>query len=167
MPGTRQEMAEERVQLVVFRLGEEEFGVNILQTRGIHRPPKITVLPKMPDFVEGVFNLAGEIIPIVDLRRRFGLGQTAKTADSRIVIVEVANAKVGLIVDMVTETLWVSWDIVAPPPAAVASIEAEYIQGIAKLEGRLLILLDLEHILTAGEHAQVAELGAEVRQAAV
>lgn len=153
-------MADERVQLVVFHLGEEEFGVNILQTRGIHRLPKITALPKMPDFVEGVFDLAGEIIPVVDLRRRFGLGQTVKTADSRVVIVEVADAKVGLIVDTVSETLWVSWDIVAPPPTAVASIEAEYIRGIAKLEGRLLILLDLEHIFTASERDEVAELGA-------
>jgi purine-binding chemotaxis protein CheW len=142
---------EEILQLVTFHVDEEEFGVGILDVREINRMMEITRVPHAPAFVEGVVNLRGQVIPVVDLRKRFCLGGVERDKNTRIVVVELEETVVGFLVDSVSEVLRVPMSIVEPPPPIVGSIESEYIEGVVKLEDRLLILLDLRRLLNRGE----------------
>ena len=142
--------ADER-QLVVFQLGAELYGVEISRVHEIIRLQSVTRVPRSPAFVEGVINLRGKVIPVVDLRRRFGLPTADHTRASRIVVVEIGDQVVGIIVDGVSEVLRVSSVIVEPPSPVVAGIDSEYLHGIAKLPERLVILLDLDRILAKEE----------------
>lgn len=137
-------------QLVVFRLGPEAYGVDIGQVQGIERMQSITRVPHTPEFVQGVINLRGQVTPVLTLRTRFGLEATEHTKETRIVVVrmEGADTGVGLVVDAVEGVLRINSEQVEPPSELVASVEAEYLRGIAKIEDKLLILLDLEKILT-------------------
>jgi purine-binding chemotaxis protein CheW len=141
---------EER-QLVVFQLGAELYGVEISRVHEIIRLQSVTKVPRAPAFVEGVINLRGKVIPVVDLRRRFGLPTAEHTRASRIVVVELGDQVVGIIVDGVSEVLRVNTATVEPPSPVVAGIDSEYLHGIAKLSDRLVILLDLDRILARDE----------------
>lgn len=143
------------MQLVTFNLGKEEFAVPILQIQEINRLVDITKVPRSPDFVEGVINLRGKVIPIIDLRKRFGLPQAELGKYARIVVVNMEGRMVGLIVDSVSEVLRLSEGAIEPPPPVVAGIDSEYIRGLGKLDGRLLILLDLSKILTKEERKEL------------
>ncbi len=147
----------EMLQLVSFKIGEEEFGVDILKVQEINRVVQITQLPNAPDFIEGVMNLRGRVVPIVNLRKRFGLPAKEYDKNTRIIVVDLNGKTVGFIVDSVSEVLRVSKSVVEPPPDLVSGIDSEYITGIAKLDDRLLILLDLEKILTAEEKQTLKE----------
>ena len=139
---------EELLQLVSFRIGEEEFGVDILKVQEINRMLDITKVPNSPSFVDGVINLRGKVIPIVNLRERFGLGNRERDKDTRIVVVELSGKTVGFVVDAVSEVLRIPKSVTEPPPSIVAGINSEYITAVGKLEDRLLILLDLERVLS-------------------
>jgi len=139
------------LQLVTFHVGDEEFGVDILEVREINRMMDITRVPHAPDFVEGVINLRGQVIPVVDLRTRFHLGAVEHDKSTRIVVVELKEKVVGFLVDSVSEVLRVPRERIEPPPPIVGSIESEYLQGVIKLDDRLLILLDLHKLLSGGE----------------
>jgi purine-binding chemotaxis protein CheW len=141
---------EER-QLVVFQLGAELYGVEIARVHEIIRLQAVTRVPRAPAFVEGVINLRGKVIPVVDLRRRFGLPSAEHTRASRIVVVEIGDQVVGTIVDGVSEVLRVNTAIVEPPSPVVAGVDSEYLHGIARLPDRLVILLDLDRILAREE----------------
>jgi len=138
-------------QLVVFQLGAELYGVEISRVHEIIRLQSVTRVPKAPGFVEGVINLRGKVIPVVDLRRRFGLPTADHTRASRIVVVELGDQVVGIVVDGVSEVLRVNTATVEPPSPVVAGIDSEYLHGIAKLTDRLVILLDLDRILARDE----------------
>ena len=142
---------EKELQLVSFKLAEEEFGVEILQVKAINRMVEITPLPDAPAFVKGVINLRDKLIPVVDLRKRIGLPEHAYDKDTRIIIVELEDQWIGFVVDAVSEVLRISKRITAPPPSMAAGMEEEYITAIGKLEDRLLILLDLDKVLSTGE----------------
>lgn len=144
------------LQVVTFNLGKEEFAVPILQIQEINRLVEITRVPKSPNFVEGVINLRGKVIPVLDLRKRFGLQESELGKFARIVVVNMDGRMVGLIVDSVSEVLRLSESGVEPPPPIVAGVESEYIRGLGKIDGRLLILLDLSKILTSDEHRELA-----------
>ncbi len=148
----------ETLQLVSFKLGEEEFGVDILQVQEIIRMQNITRVPNAPHFVEGVINLRGKVIPVIDLRKRFDLGDHERDKNTRIVVVKIDDVVVGLIVDEVSEVLRISADTVEPPPPIVAGIESDFIRGVGKLEGRLLILLDLNRILSKEEQYSLQQM---------
>jgi purine-binding chemotaxis protein CheW len=135
------------LQLVSFNLGDEEYGVDILKVQEINRMVHVTRVPKAPEFVEGVINLRGKVIPIVDLRKRFGLPAKPHDKNTRIIVVDIEGRTVGLIVDGVSEVLRLSMETIEPPPSMVAGVDAEYIWGVGKLEDRLLILLDLARVL--------------------
>jgi purine-binding chemotaxis protein CheW len=139
---------EEMLQLVTFKLGSEEFALDILLVQEINRRVEITKVPKTPEFVEGVINLRGKIVPVLDLRKRFGLVGREFTAQSRIIVVNIDKRVLGLMVDSVSEVLRIPRHTVEPPPPIVAGIDATYIKGIGKFEGRLLILLDLGKVLS-------------------
>lgn len=135
-------------QLVVFELSNEFYGVDIAAVSTIIRMQEITEIPRAPEFVEGVINLRGSIIPVIDLKKRFGLPQGEQTKASRIVVVEATGQMIGMVVDAVTETLRLPHDAVEPPSPIVATIDSEYVRGVGKLENRLVILLDLDRVLT-------------------
>lgn len=143
----------ELLQLVTFVVGTEEFAVPILSVQEINRMMQITRVPQSPPFVEGVINLRGKIIPVVDLRKRFGLESKEASPENRIVVVEVPGEQggrvIGFLVDKVNEVLRVPGSIVEPPPPMVCGIDSEYVQSVGKLEDRLLILLDLGRLFGA------------------
>lgn len=143
--------SKELLQLVTFRLGNEEFSLDILRVQEIIRHMELTRVPRTPDFVDGVINLRGRVIPVLDLRKRFGLPSDEKTNETRIIVVDVDSKTVGLKVDAVSEVLRLPADTVEPAPAIVTGAESDYIKGVGKLDGRLLILLDVEKILTRTE----------------
>lgn len=149
MEDIRKKLNGSLLQLVTFSIDEEEFGVNILKVQEIIRIMEITRVPRSPEFVEGVINLRGRVIPIVDLRRRFGLAAIAHDKDTRIIIIELNSLVVGFIVDAVSEVLRIPADTVEPTPPVAAGVDSEYISGVGKLQDRLLILLDLDKLLTA------------------
>lgn len=132
------------LQIVVFELGDERYGLDIATVYEIIRHQPITAVPQAPAFVEGVINLRGRIIPVVDLRDRFGMATGALTRASRIVVAEAAGTRVGLVVDGVSEVLMVPSDAIEPTPEVAAGVEAAYLRGIAKLGERLIILLALD-----------------------
>jgi len=145
--------AEELLQLVSFKIGEEEFGVDILHVREINRMVDITRVPKSPEYVEGVINLRGKVIPIVSLRKRMGMPEKEQDKDTRIVVVELEDQLIGFVVDAVSEVLRISKRITEPPPKTATGMDVEYITGIAKMEDRLLILLNLDRLLSIGERS--------------
>lgn len=138
-------------QLVVFDLADEVYGVEINTVREIIRMQAVTSVPDAPEFIEGVMNLRGSVIPIVDLRKRFGLPAGEMTADTRVVVVDISGQGIGVIVDAVTEVLRITESSIEPASSVVTTEDSYYIQGIAKLTDRLLILLDIEKAL--GEEA--------------
>jgi purine-binding chemotaxis protein CheW len=148
--------AEREEQVVVFDLAGESYGVDIGHVQEIIRPPAITVVPRAPEYVEGVINLRGRVIPVINLRTRFGLPGTETDRASRIVVMEVGGQTVGAAVDAVSEVLRIPESIVEPPGATLSGPETAHLRGIAKLEDRLVILLDLNRILNSEESAEVA-----------
>lgn len=143
---------QETKQLVIFKLGEEEFGVDILQVREIERLGQgVTRVPKSPAFVEGVINLRGEIVPIVDLRKRFALAVKEIGSEARIIIVEVNDNQVGMIVDSVVEVIRINVSAIGIAPTITKGVETYYLSGVAKIDNRLIILLNLERALSAEE----------------
>lgn len=146
-PGQKRQ-DDELLQLVTFSIGEEEFGVNILKVQEINRTMEITKVPRSPEFVEGVINLRGKVIPIIDLRRRFGLSSKPEDKDTRIIVIEINSVIVGFVVDAVSEVLRIPASTVEPPPPVVAGVESDYISGVGQLKDRLLIMLDLDKILS-------------------
>lgn len=137
-------------RLTIFTIGEEEFAVDIMRVVEILMPQKATRLPKTPDFIEGVINLRGQVIPIIDLRKKFGI-ESASTTKGRILLARVGGEVVGLLVDSVKEVLVLSKDAVVPPPAAVKGIQTEYFEGVGKSGERLIIILNLDKILSTEE----------------
>jgi purine-binding chemotaxis protein CheW len=139
--------ASDELQLVSFTIGSEEFGVDILKVQEINRTVEITRVPQAPHYVEGVINLRGKVIPIIDLRKRFGLELKEHDKNTRIVVVDIDGSVMGMIVDSVSEVLRLPANTIEPPPELVTGINAEYIKGVAKLEDRLLIFLDLSRVV--------------------
>ncbi len=135
-------------QVVVFSLGDEQFGVDIARVQEIIRWQKVTKLPNAPQFVEGVIDLRGRIVPVIDLRRRFGLESALPNKETRIVVVEIQGQTVGTIVDGVSEVLQVPGSVIEPPSQIVVTAESAHLRGIARLQNSLIALLDLEHVLT-------------------
>ncbi|NOZ07123.1 MAG: chemotaxis protein CheW [Chloroflexi bacterium] len=140
-------------QLVVFGLTQELYGVDIGRVQEIIRMQTITEVPRAPEFVEGVINLRGGIIPVIDLRKRFGMAHDDHDKETRIVVVEMGGQRVGLVVDRVSEVLRVPKGNIEPPSALVTTVESAYLRAIAKLEDRLIILLDLDRVLRMDEQA--------------
>ena len=147
-----------RMQLVSFRVGGEEFGLDILRVQEIIRIQQLTRVPNSSDFVEGVINLRGNVIPVIALRRRIGLEDRAHDKHTRIVVAEVSGNVLGFIVDSVSEVLRIPADTVQPPPR-LGKVEREYVSGVGKLEDRLLILLDVDRLMSGSEQAMLQAAG--------
>jgi purine-binding chemotaxis protein CheW len=154
---------EEEVQLVTFELGAEEYGIPIARIQEIDRLSKITQTPKAPKFVEGVTNLRGEVIPVLSTRMLFALETKESDDHTRVIIVDLGGAKTGLVVDSVKQVLSISRRNIAPPPASISTgADGQFISGIGKVEEgkRMIVLLDVEKVLTRGEQSELAALAA-------
>lgn len=146
----------DEVQLVVFKLGREEYGVSILQVQEIKRLTEITRVPHTPDYITGVINLRGSVLPVVDLKKRLNLPGQAHTDNTRIIIVKIDEIVVGMLVDAVSEVLAINQANIEDPDAVVGGVAAHFISGVGKLDNRLLILLNLEAIIGNGQEAKVS-----------
>lgn len=158
----RQQLSGEAIKVVSFRLGSEEYGVDIGQVQEIIRLVAITHVPRAPRFMEGVINLRGQLIPIIDLRTRFGMRRTDSTKQTRIIVTEIGSKKVGIVVDSVSEVLDIPVENVEDAPEMIAGVGTEYIQGVGKMNDRLIIMLDLTMVISENEKSQLASIDAVV-----
>lgn len=152
--------AEDLLQLVGFTLGNEDFGVDILSVQEINRVTEITKIPSTPDFVKGVINLRGNVIPVIDLRSRLGMAEKEHDKQTRIIVADVDDRTVGLVVDAVSEVIRMDSNLVEPPPALIAGStgKRDYIKGVGKLDDKLLMLLDINSMFSKEEQEQLSEL---------
>jgi len=145
-------MAKETVvsekQMVLFELGTETYGLDIATVHEIIRMQPITRVPKAPAYVEGVINLRGRVIPVIDMGKKFGLDKVGKTKNNRIVVVNIKDTTIGIIVDAVTEVMRISADVIEPVADIISAASADYLLGIAKLADKMVILLDLDKVLS-------------------
>ena len=148
---------EKDLQVVGFRIGNETFGVRIGSVREIVRVPEITAVPSAPETVEGVINLRGKIIPVMDLRKRFGQSDIQPDKKNRILVVELENKLVGLIVNAASEVLKIAPSEIEAPGNLFAEGESSYVTGVGKLRGRLIILLDIAKLLHRPEFKRFEE----------
>ncbi len=144
-------------QLVVFRLANEYYGIDISKVNEIIRTQEITPVPRTQKYVQGIINLRGTVIPVVDLRRVFFLPKGGQSEENRIVVVDINDSLTGMLVDSVTEVLRIPADSVEPPSSVVSSDNSKYITGIAKLDDRLIILIDLESVFTRKQSEEIAK----------
>ena len=144
-------------QLVVFELNGEAYGVEVARVQGIIPLQPISVVPGAPAFIEGVINLRGAVVPVVDLRIRFGLSLPTNGHKPVIVIVELANLHIGLIVDKVTDVTKIAETAIEPPSPLLTSVDTAYLRGIGKFKERLVILLDLGRVFSLEEKQTLVE----------
>ena len=146
------------LQLVIFQLGGEEFGVDIMAVQEIIKMPEITAIPQAPEYVAGVINLRGKIIVVVSLGTKFGIQSCDKNEEYKVIVVELENQVIGMMVDSVSEVLRIPSSSVDPAPDIIKSgVSSNYIQGVGKLDDRLLILLDLRNVLSDYETEQLTQ----------
>lgn len=148
---------EKDCQVVGFRIGNETYGVRIASVREIVRVPEITMVPNAPDIIEGVINLRGKIIPVMDLRKRFGSSAVQPDRKNRILVVELDNKLLGLIVSSASEVLKIPPSEIESPGTVFAEGESSYVTGVGKLKGRLIILLDIARLLRQPEFKKFEE----------
>jgi purine-binding chemotaxis protein CheW len=148
------------LQLVSFRIGQEEFGLDILKVKEINRMVEITRIPNAPGFISGVINLRGKVIPIVDLRVRFGIQRREFDRNTRIIVVDLSEFLIGFVVDAVTQVLRIPAALAEQPPSMAVGIDSEYITAVCKLQDRLLILVDFEKVLHKEDRSRCSEFAA-------
>jgi purine-binding chemotaxis protein CheW len=146
-------------QYVVFKLGKGEFGIDIMNVKEIGPYEESISIPNTPDFIEGVINYRGNVIPIVNLKKRFLLGELEVTKDTRVIVISLGEKEIGFIVDGASETVRINDEQIDLPPSYIGGVDKKYITGVGKLDAkRLLILIDLEKILSPDEVEEIQEL---------
>ncbi|SHI45039.1 chemotaxis protein CheW [Lutispora thermophila] len=139
------------LQFVVFKLGNEEYGVNIMQVKEIVPYKEPVKVPNVPNFIEGIINLRSQIIPIVNLRKRFNITEESLSDETRIIVMNIDSKQVGFIVDDASEVRTINEEDIENPPEIIAGIDRKYITGIGKIGERILILLDLDKLFSDKE----------------
>ena len=158
MEGTKVKEIGELRQFISFTVGEEEYGLELLRVKEVTRVREITWLPKAPSFVRGIINLRGDVIPIIDLRDKFGLESREQTAQTRIIVVEMEGPLVGMIVDSASEVVRIPADEIEGPPPVLDGFSQEFITGVGKQEDKLIILLNTDSILTVDEKVALSAI---------
>ena len=143
--------------MVSFQLANEHYGINILNVQEIILVSKITSIPEVPSYVEGLINLRGKVIPVIDLRRRFGMSAGDYDENTRIIVTNTSERTIGLVVDAVHEVLRLDGNQIEPLPAGLTNVNASYITGVVKLEDRILILLDTEVVISDETQTRLAQ----------
>lgn len=141
------------LQVVAFKLAQEEYAVEILNVQEIIRILDITRVPRAPFFIEGVINLRGNVIPVIDLRKRLGLSNRTNSENTRIIITKLEEVTVGMVVDSVSEVLRIPTTGIEPPPSIISNVDIEFIDGVGKIDERLIILLNLPKVMDFSEIA--------------
>jgi purine-binding chemotaxis protein CheW len=144
------------LQCVVFELQNESYGVDITAVESIIKMQEITTLPHAPTFMEGITNLRGAIVPVIDLRKRFGMAVQEYTRDTRIVIANMRGHKLGLVVDAVSQVIRIPEEAIEPPPQMSVTVNSAFIKAVAKLEDQLIILLELDRVLNTEDRESMA-----------
>jgi purine-binding chemotaxis protein CheW len=142
-------------QLVIFDLGNEYFGIDIVSVEGIVKIQEITKIPQSPAYMEGITNLRGSVLPVIDLQKRFDMPAQERTKEARIVVANMDGVKIGMIVSGVSEVLTIDDSVIEPPPPMISNVNSELITGVAKIDKRLVILLDLAKVLSTDEKTQL------------
>ena len=151
-------MAED-IKVIVFKLGSEEYGIEVEKVQTIERMMPLSRVPKTYSFIKGVINLRGVVIPVIDLRGRFGIEEAEYSDQTRVIIVSVNDMEVGFIVDSANDVIDLNRDSIDTPPDVVGGIKAKYLDGVAKIgEERLLIMLNLSEVLNKAEIVQLESL---------
>jgi purine-binding chemotaxis protein CheW len=145
-------------QFISFSIGEEEYGLELLRVKEVIRIREITWLPKAPSFVKGIINLRGDVIPIIDLRDKFGLEAKESTAMTRVIVVEVEGRMIGMVVDSASQVVRIPADQIDPPPPMLGGFSQEFITGVGKLDDNLIILLNTDAILTMEEMSALSTI---------
>lgn len=145
-------------QYVIFKLGNEEYGVNIMKVKEISEFKEVTKVPNAPYFVDGIINLRGEIIPIVSLKKRFGIKDSSIDSDIRIIVININERNVGFVVDEASQVIRINESNVDPAPEIVAGIDRQYITGVGKIDEKIIIMLDLDKIFTQEEKDKLEEM---------
>ncbi|MDK2878282.1 MAG: purine-binding chemotaxis protein CheW [Thermoanaerobacteraceae bacterium] len=148
-------------KLVVFELADELYGLNIFDVREIIRDTPATRIPRVPDFVEGIVNLRGKIIPVIDLKKRFGFEKGEKTQDTRIIIADISGQETGLVVDSVKEVATIDENSVELAPA-VTTVNAAFVEGLAKKDDKLIIIIKLDLLLQVEEKELLKSMSRDV-----
>ncbi len=152
-----EEDEEEKLQLLTFMLGQEEYALNIMDIKEIIRPREVTEVPKTPHYIQGILSLRGSIIPVFDVDKRLGLSVAEHGSENRIVVVKWHENLYGLLVDRVVQVLNIPIGLIDPPPEILGGVEGEFLRGVGKLDDRLIILLNLGRILSLDEVDSAAE----------
>ena len=147
--------AEKIMHIVSFNIGEEQYGVDILRVQEINRMVTITQVPNSPNYVEGVINLRGKVIPIIDLRTRMGIPKKEHDSTTRIMVIDLEGSTLGFVVDSVNEVLRIPINIMEPPPAIALNADTNFITAIANFEERMIIILNLDKVLSVSEKASL------------
>lgn len=155
---TEQNRTANELKVIVFQLNDESYGVDVYQVRSIERMQPITRVPGAPPFVKGVINLRGVVTPVIDLRSRLGLQEQPYTDETRIIIVSVDDKDVGLIVDAANDVIDLPASSVEPPPDVVGGVRTEFLRGVAKWGDGVLVLLNLDRVLTLDERMQLKQI---------
>lgn len=142
-------------QYVVFNLGKEEYGIDIMNVREIVQYQESVKIPNSPNFIEGIINFRGKVIPIVCLKKRFGIEDKAKDANTRIIVINLNDKQIGFLVDEASQTVRLDDSNIDSTPDIITGIERKYITGVGKLDNRLIILIDLEKVLTEDEREKI------------
>jgi purine-binding chemotaxis protein CheW len=160
--GVRGVVMSDQNQLVTFQLGEELYGVNIMDVKEIVRVQEIRSIPNAPVYVEGIFNLRGEIIPIINLHKRFHLKKILNSEEDELlsgfVIIDIDGMKLGVIIDRVSRVVTIEREDIQPPPQMLSGIGAEYIKGVVRQEHGYLIILNIRDLFNAKELQKIVEL---------
>ncbi len=152
----------EQMKIVVFRIGEEEFGVDVMKVFEVLQRPAVRTVPKAPDFVEGIAEVRTAVVPVIDMRKRFNVPHGDASAPERLLVVEVGEHRIGLVVDAVPGVVKLESDSISPPPEYFKGLAARYMEGIARKLERLIILLNLEEILSSTEKIELDAVVAEL-----
>lgn len=146
------------LQLVVFKLDKEEYGVDIMQVQEISPYQNLTMVPNSPAFVDGIVNLRGDVIPVVSLKKKFNLTESPVTELTRLIVINNGNRRTGFVVDDASEVITIADKDVEEAPPMIVGADRKYIQGVGKLDKRILIILDLHKLLTEEEENQLSNI---------
>ena len=153
-------------QFISFSIGEEEYGLELLRVKEVIRIREITWLPKAPSFVKGIINLRGDVIPIIDLRDKFGLEPRETTTMTRVIVVEIEGRLMGMVVDSASQVVRIPSDQIDPPPPMLGGFSREFITGVGKLEDKLVVLLNADAVLTLEERRALGSLDTTLTETA-
>ena len=158
METTKMKETGELRQFISFSVGQEEYGLELLRVKEVIRLREITWLPKAPSFVKGIINLRGDVIPIIDLRDKFGMETREETAQTRVIVVEVEGRLMGMVVDSASQVVRIPADQIDPPPPVLGGFSQQFITGVGKTEDKLVILLNTDAILTVDEKVALSSM---------